>query len=76
MTREVIKPNPNKLQGVTDLFRPSTTTEAQALIGMVQYYMDMWTRRYHILSPLTEAASVPKGRKKCGMTHQKVPLKN
>ena len=44
------------------LGRPSTTNEAQALIGMFQYYRDMWPRRSHVLAPLTEAASVPKGR--------------
>ena len=42
------------------LGRPATTTEARALIGIVQYYRDVWTRRDHILAPLTEAASDPK----------------
>ena len=46
-----------------DIGRPDTTTEAQELIGMVQYYRDMWPRRSRILAPLTEAASGPKGRK-------------
>ena len=36
ITREVIKPDPKKVQGVMDLGRPSTTNEAWALIGMVQ----------------------------------------
>ena len=30
---------------------------------MVQYYRDIWPRQSHILAPLTEAASGPKGRK-------------
>ena len=45
-----------------DLGRPTTKTKAQALISMVQYYRDMWTRRSHVLAPLTEADSGPKGR--------------
>ena len=46
-----------------DLGRPYTTTEAQALIGIFQYYMDMWPRRYHMLAPLKEVAIGPKGGK-------------
>ena len=37
--------------------------KAQALIGMVQYYRDMWTRRSHISAHLTEADIGPKDRK-------------
>ena len=35
ITREGIKPDPKKVQGIMDLKRPSTTTEERALIGMV-----------------------------------------
>ena len=63
ITREGIKPGPNKVQGIMDLWRPTTTTEVQALISMVHYYRDMWTRRSHILVPLTEEFSDPKSRK-------------
>ena len=63
ITREFIKPDPKKLQGVIDIGQPYTTTKTRAIIGVVQYYRDMWPRRSHILAPLTEAASVPKGRK-------------
>ena len=51
------------MQGIIYLRRPSTATEAQALIGMVQYYRDVWPRRLHLLAPLIEEASVPKGKK-------------
>ena len=63
ITREGIKYDPEKLQGIMDLGRPITTTEAQVLVGMVQYYKDMCPRWSHMLSPLTEADSGPKGRK-------------
>ena len=51
------------MQGIIDLGQTATNNEAQELICMVQYYRDVWHRRYHILYPLTEAASGPKGRK-------------
>ena len=63
ITRECIKPDPNKVQVIVYLGRPFTTTEARALIDMVQYYRKMWARRSHILAPLTEVAIDPKGRK-------------
>ena len=44
ITREGIKPYPNKVQGIMDIVRPSTTTEAKALIVMFQYCSDMWPR--------------------------------
>ena len=46
-----------------DIGRPATTNEAISLIGMFQYYRDMWPRRSHILAPLTEATRGPKGGK-------------
>ena len=41
ITREGIKPDPKKLQGIMDFGRPYTTNKARALIGMVQYYRYM-----------------------------------
>ena len=76
ITREGIKPDPNKVQGIIDLGRPSTTKKVRELIEMVQYYRDMWPRRSHVLAPLTEADSGPKGRKYCGIKHYKDPLRN
>ena len=52
-----IKPDLNKVQGNMDITTPTTKTEAQAIISVVQYYRDMWTRRSHILGPLKEAYS-------------------
>ena len=52
-----------KVKGIMDIGRPTTTTEAQAIICMVHYYRDMWTGQYQKLAPLTEAARYPKGIK-------------
>ena len=62
ITRGGIKPEPNKVQGIIYIRKPDTTTKVRALIGMVHYYMDMWPRRSHVLTPLTDAASGPKGK--------------
>ena len=58
------------------LGQPSTTTEARALIGMVQYYRDMCPRRSHVLAPLIEASSDPKGRKILWNDALKLPFKD
>jgi hypothetical protein len=63
ISREGIKPDPKKIQGIMDMQKPRTTTEARALVGMVQYYRDMWRRRSHIISPLTEVSSGPENKK-------------
>ena len=46
-----------------DPVQTNNMTEARALIVMVQFYRGMWYRRSHILAPLTDSTSVPKGRK-------------
>ena len=62
ITWEGIKSGTKKVQGIMDLGRPTTTTEVRDLVGMVQYYRDMWPRWSHLLAPLVEAVRVPKGR--------------
>ena len=63
ITQEGIKLDPNKVQGIMDLGKPNTTTETRIIIVMIHYYRDMWPRSSHILAPLIEADSGPKGRK-------------
>ena len=45
------------------LIPTNTTTEVQAIIGMVQYYIYIFPRRSNLLSPLAEVASIPKIKK-------------
>ena len=60
ITREGTKPHPKKIQAILALKPPRTTKELKSLLGMVQYYRDMWPRRSHILAPLTDASSSKK----------------
>ena len=45
-----------------DLGRHTTTTEAWALIGIVQYYRNMFTIKPHVLTPLKEASISAKSK--------------
>ena len=70
ITKEGIKPDPKKVQGIMDMARPTTTTEIRRLIGIVQYYRDLWPRRSHILAPLAEAAAGKAKRTKIKWTDE------
>ena len=63
ITREGIKPNPKKIDAIQKMTRPTTVTEVRRLIGMVQYYRDLWQRRSHILQPFTELSGGKKNAK-------------
>ena len=63
ISRQGIKPQLQKIQAILELERPTTTTELRKLIGMVNYYRDMWKGRSHVLGPLTELASGKKNKK-------------
>ena len=63
ITREGIKTNPKKVQGIMALGRTASNDEAWALIGMFKYYRDMWLRWSHTLFTLTVADICPKVRK-------------
>ncbi len=45
LTREGIKPQSKKVQVILVLNLPNNVEELRHLLGMVQYYRDMWTRR-------------------------------
>jgi hypothetical protein len=54
LTREGIKPQSKKVQAILALNPPSNIKELRHLLGMVQYYRDMWARCSEVLAPLTD----------------------
>ncbi len=63
VTPEGVKPNPKKIDAIMSMQRPTTVTEVRRLIGMVQYYRDLWPKRSHILEPFTAISAGKKGTK-------------
>jgi hypothetical protein len=54
LTGEGIKPQPKKVQAILTLNPPNNVKELRHLVGMVQYYRDMWARGSEMLAPLTD----------------------
>ncbi len=62
LTREGIKPQPKKVQGILALNPSNNFKELRHFLGMVQYYWDMWVKRSEMLAPLTNLVG------ECGKT--------
>jgi hypothetical protein len=54
LTREGIKPQSKKGQAILALHLHNNVKELRHLLGMVQYYRDMWARSSEMLAPLTD----------------------
>jgi len=68
LTREVIKPQPKKVQVILALNPPHNVKELRHFLGMVQYYRDMWAKRSEMVAPLSDLV------RECGET--KITRKN
>ena len=57
ITRDGIKPLPDKVKAILALDAPRNRRELRSFIGIVNYYRDMWIRRSHVLAPLASLTS-------------------
>ena len=54
LTPKDVKPLRKNIQGIIDMEAPTNFSQLRSFFEMVTYYQDMWPKRSHILSPLTE----------------------
>ena len=64
LTRDGIKPHPEKIEAIMNLAQTTTRKDVRRLLGMVQYYRDLWQHRSHILASLTDAVGGSTDKKK------------
>ena len=65
LTRDGIKPLPTKVKAILAIKSPKTVRQVRRFLGMIQYYCDLWEKRSHILTPLTNFVG------ECGTTKAK-----
>ncbi len=58
LTRGGVKPQQKKVQAIFALNPPNCVKELQQVLGMVQYYQDMWEKHSEMLVPLTDLVGV------------------
>ena len=49
-----VKPINRKIEAITNMAPPTYRKEVQNVIGVINYYRNMWPRQSHMLAPLTK----------------------
>ena len=52
-----IKPQMKKVEAITKIQAPKTRKQLRGFLGIINFYRDLWPRRAHIVSPLSELCS-------------------
>ena len=62
LTRDGIKPQQEKVSAILALQPPSNVKQLRRVLGIIQYYRDIWEKRTDLLAPLTDLVA------ECGVT--------
>ena len=57
ITRQGIIPLPDKVEAIKNTAVPKTKKQLRSVIGLINYYRDMWKQRSSILTPLSSMTS-------------------
>jgi hypothetical protein len=70
ITKDGIQPQHKKVEAILKLSPPKTKHQLTHFSGMINYYIDMWQKRSHMLDPLTGLV-IPLVKYKWGEEQQK-----
>ena len=62
LTKKGVKPQQSKVTSIMNMAIPKTVKQLRGVIGLVNFYRDLWKGRAHHLAPLTKLLSKKKGR--------------
>ena len=54
LTQDGIKPQEEKVSAILALQPPSNIKQLRRVLGIIQYYRDVWEKRTDLLAPLTD----------------------
>ena len=58
LTRDGVKPINRKIEAITNMAPTNYRKEVRKLIGVINYYRNMWPRQSHTLAPLTRLTPI------------------
>jgi Reverse transcriptase (RNA-dependent DNA polymerase) len=72
ISRKGVRPSMKNVAAILKIDTPTTRKQLRSLIGMVNYYRDMWPQRSHLLSPLSSLTSAKTNGN--GLKNVRLPL--
>ena len=58
-----IRPQPKKIEALNKMLAPTYRCRLKKLLGMINFYIDLWLRRSHILAPFLNKLARTKSKK-------------
>ena len=62
INRQGLRPQPSKIEAIINMKIPKTVKELRGFVGLVNFYRELWRKRAHHMTPLTQLMSKKKGR--------------
>ena len=62
INKQGLRPQPSKIKAIINMKIPKTVKELRGFVGLVNFYRELWRKRAHCMTPLTQLMSKKKRR--------------